>query len=223
MECISHAARRLVLIVPTLLGASGLMFVLTMLIPGDPALVRLGNFATAEQLQSLRQEMGLTRPPLERYGRYCLEHPVCPHVCAPGTQRDVCRKGQRICRGGARARQFSDASGVAALAPSFPLPTHSPVHHEYLLGHSEHRWLGLFRRGPAAAHARMGRDDQRRESCVWTVVDVVFPWSGPHPHDSRLYCGRRWPECPYRTVVEQRPEPGIGAINYALDMPLAEV
>ena len=72
MECISHAARRLVLIVPTLLGASGLMFVLTMLIPGDPALVRLGNFATAEQLQSLRQEMGLTRPPLERYGRYVL-------------------------------------------------------------------------------------------------------------------------------------------------------
>jgi len=70
MEVISHAARRLVLIVPTLLGASGLMFVLTVLIPGDPALVRLGNFATAEQLQSLRQEMGLTRPPLERYVRY---------------------------------------------------------------------------------------------------------------------------------------------------------
>jgi peptide/nickel transport system permease protein len=70
MEFISHAARRLVLIVPTLLGASVLMFVLTTLIPGDPALVRLGNFATAEQLQSLRQEMGLTRPPHERYVRY---------------------------------------------------------------------------------------------------------------------------------------------------------
>ena len=62
--------RRLILIVPTLLGASLLIFVLTTLIPGDPALMRLGNFATAEQLQSLREEMGLNRPPHERYVRY---------------------------------------------------------------------------------------------------------------------------------------------------------
>ena len=52
MEFISYVARRLVLIIPTLLGASLVMFVLTMLIPGDPALIRLGNFATAEQLQN---------------------------------------------------------------------------------------------------------------------------------------------------------------------------
>jgi peptide/nickel transport system permease protein len=70
MGFISHAARRLVLIVPTLLGASFLIFALTMLIPGDPALMRLGNFATPEQLQSLRQEMGLTKPPYERYVIY---------------------------------------------------------------------------------------------------------------------------------------------------------
>ena len=49
MELISYVARRLALIIPTLLGASLVMFVLTMLIPGDPALMRLGNFATAEQ------------------------------------------------------------------------------------------------------------------------------------------------------------------------------
>ena len=70
MELISYVARRLALIIPTLLGASLVMFVLTMLIPGDPALMRLGNFATAEQLQSLRQEMGLTKPPYERYVLY---------------------------------------------------------------------------------------------------------------------------------------------------------
>jgi peptide/nickel transport system permease protein len=70
MELIRYVARRLVLIIPTLLGATLVMFVLTTLIPGDPALMRLGNFATAEQLQSLRQEMGLTRPPYERYGLY---------------------------------------------------------------------------------------------------------------------------------------------------------
>src|SRR5215831_19737780 len=70
MGSISHTVRRLVLIIPTLIGASALMFVLTILIPGDPALVRLGNFATAEQLQSLREEMGLTKPPYERYVLY---------------------------------------------------------------------------------------------------------------------------------------------------------
>src|SRR5712691_8117596 len=70
MELINYVARRLALIIPTLLGASLVMFVLTMLIPGDPALMRLGNFATAEQLKSLREEMGLTKPPHERYLRY---------------------------------------------------------------------------------------------------------------------------------------------------------
>jgi len=70
MGLFSHAVRRLVLIVPTALGASVLIFVLTILIPGDPALMRLGNFATAEQLRQLREEMGLTQPPHMRYVLY---------------------------------------------------------------------------------------------------------------------------------------------------------
>jgi peptide/nickel transport system permease protein len=70
MGLIRYVTRRIVVIIPTLLGASLVMFVLTMLIPGDPALMRLGNFATAEQLQSLREEMGLTKPPYERYILY---------------------------------------------------------------------------------------------------------------------------------------------------------
>jgi len=70
MGLFSHAARRLVMIIPTLLGASFIIFVLTMLIPGDPALMRLGNFATAEQLRQLREEMGLTQPPHMRYVLY---------------------------------------------------------------------------------------------------------------------------------------------------------
>ena len=70
MGLISYVVRRLAIIIPTLVGASFVMFVLTMLIPGDPALMRLGNFATAEQLQSLRQEMGLNKPPYVRYALY---------------------------------------------------------------------------------------------------------------------------------------------------------
>lgn len=67
MGLIGYTARRLVMMIPTLLGASLIMFVLTMLIPGDPALLRLGNFATTEQLQQMREEMGLTKPPHQRY------------------------------------------------------------------------------------------------------------------------------------------------------------
>jgi peptide/nickel transport system permease protein len=62
--------KRLLWMVPTLLGVSVIMFCLTILIPGDPALLRLGNFATAEQLQQLRTEMGLDKPPHERYWLY---------------------------------------------------------------------------------------------------------------------------------------------------------
>src|ERR671937_2918196 len=70
MDLISYIVRRMALIIPTLLGASFMIFVLTMLIPGDPALMRLGNFATAEQLRQLREEMGLTKPPYTRYVLY---------------------------------------------------------------------------------------------------------------------------------------------------------
>jgi len=70
MELINSVVRRLALIIPTLLGASLVIFVLTTLIPGDPALMRLGNFATAEQLKSLREEMGLDKPASERYVLY---------------------------------------------------------------------------------------------------------------------------------------------------------
>ena len=70
MDLVGYVTRRIVLIVPILLGASVIMFVLTMLIPGDPALMRLGNFATAEQLRQLREEMGLTKPPHTRYVLY---------------------------------------------------------------------------------------------------------------------------------------------------------
>jgi peptide/nickel transport system permease protein len=70
MALINYIVRRMALIIPTLLGASLVIFVLTTLIPGDPALMRLGNFATAEQLKGLREEMGLDKPPYERYVLY---------------------------------------------------------------------------------------------------------------------------------------------------------
>jgi ABC-type dipeptide/oligopeptide/nickel transport system permease component len=70
MGIMSCVIKRMLWMVPTLLGVGVIMFCLTILIPGDPALLRLGNFATVEQLQQLHTEMGLDKPPHERYWLY---------------------------------------------------------------------------------------------------------------------------------------------------------
>jgi peptide/nickel transport system permease protein len=70
MGLLTFVMKRLLWMVPTLFGVSLIMFCLTVLIPGDPALLRLGNFATAEQLRQLHIEMGLDKPSHERYWLY---------------------------------------------------------------------------------------------------------------------------------------------------------
>ena len=65
-----HVARRLVLLLPTLLGLSLLTFGLLRLVPGDPAQVMLGEHASADQVERFRREMGLDRPLPVQYARY---------------------------------------------------------------------------------------------------------------------------------------------------------
>jgi peptide/nickel transport system permease protein len=65
-----YVARRLLLLVPTLLGVSLLVFLMIQLVPGDPAQVMLGERATPEALAALRQELGLDRPVHVQFGRY---------------------------------------------------------------------------------------------------------------------------------------------------------
>jgi peptide/nickel transport system permease protein len=60
-------AKRLVAFVLTLAGASIVVFLVLEIIPGDPAAVMLGVNAEADTLAALRAEMGLDKPPLERY------------------------------------------------------------------------------------------------------------------------------------------------------------
>ncbi|HZN73477.1 MAG TPA: ABC transporter permease [Micromonosporaceae bacterium] len=59
--------KRLLTAIPILLGVSILMFVLLNLIPGSAALQLLGPEATPEQIARLEHDMGLDRPPVERY------------------------------------------------------------------------------------------------------------------------------------------------------------
>jgi peptide/nickel transport system permease protein len=65
-----YIIRRLLLLVPTLIGAAALVFFLMRLIPGDICLVRLGSGGTSfteQSLASCHAEMGLDRPILVQF------------------------------------------------------------------------------------------------------------------------------------------------------------
>lgn len=65
-----YLLRRLLLLIPTLLGVLTIVFFMTALSPGDPARVMLGERASAAQLEQLREELGLNRSLGERYFLY---------------------------------------------------------------------------------------------------------------------------------------------------------
>ncbi|TFJ91346.1 ABC transporter permease [Lentibacillus salicampi] len=67
---LKYIIRRLVMLIPVLLGVSILTFSLVHLIPGDPAKSMLGEKATETQLELLREEMGLNDPYIVQYGNF---------------------------------------------------------------------------------------------------------------------------------------------------------
>lgn len=58
----TYAAKRLLGLIPVLLGISVLVFVITRVVPADPALLMLGERATPEARAELRQRLGLDQP-----------------------------------------------------------------------------------------------------------------------------------------------------------------
>ena len=59
--------RRILLLVPTVLGAVSLVFLLIHLIPGDPVEIMLGETANAADKERLREALGLDRPLAAQY------------------------------------------------------------------------------------------------------------------------------------------------------------
>lgn len=64
---IQFIARRLIALIPVLLGVSIVVFSLIRLIPGDPVTVMLGEKARAEEVARIREEMGFNRPIYVQY------------------------------------------------------------------------------------------------------------------------------------------------------------
>ncbi|MGH0054057.1 MAG: ABC transporter permease [Sphaerochaetaceae bacterium] len=65
-----YILRRLIMMIPVLLGVTFIVFFIMSLTPGDPAAIILGDQASAEALEMKRIELGLDKPLLVRYATY---------------------------------------------------------------------------------------------------------------------------------------------------------
>lgn len=62
--------KRLLMLIPVLLGVTIIIFLMLKLTPGDPARALLGDQASQEEIHILRTQMGLDDPLIVQYGSY---------------------------------------------------------------------------------------------------------------------------------------------------------
>lgn len=65
-----YIARRLLALIPVMLGVSLVVFMLIRMIPGDPVIVMLGERARPEDIERVREEMGFNRPVYVQYAEW---------------------------------------------------------------------------------------------------------------------------------------------------------
>jgi peptide/nickel transport system permease protein len=58
------------MLIPILLGVTFLTFAIAQVTPGDPVVLMLGQYATPERVEELREQLGYNDPFLVQYGRY---------------------------------------------------------------------------------------------------------------------------------------------------------
>jgi peptide/nickel transport system permease protein len=67
---LSYIIRRTLLLIPTLLGVSIIIFMMLHLTPGDPAELLLGERSSDEALRQMREHLGLDKPLHVQYGMF---------------------------------------------------------------------------------------------------------------------------------------------------------
>ncbi|HWR45730.1 nickel ABC transporter permease [Sporomusa sp.] len=67
---IRYVLRRMLFLIPVLFGVTFIVFTLMYITPGDPAKLILGEQASPETIQAMREEMGLDQPYLVQYYNY---------------------------------------------------------------------------------------------------------------------------------------------------------
>lgn len=66
----AYIIRRILILIPTLLGVSIIVFLMLHMTPGDPAELLLGERATEETLNAMREHLGLNQPLYIQYGMF---------------------------------------------------------------------------------------------------------------------------------------------------------
>src|SRR5690606_29512631 len=61
---------RLLMLIPVIIGVTFIVYSIMFFTPGDPALIILGENAPEEQVEKLREEMGLNDPFIIQYLRF---------------------------------------------------------------------------------------------------------------------------------------------------------
>ena len=67
---LKYVLQRLVFSIPVFLGVVTIVFLVVRVIPGDPAVAALGDYASKEAVEALRQQMGLNEPLPIQYVRF---------------------------------------------------------------------------------------------------------------------------------------------------------
>jgi len=62
-----YIIRRLLIMLPVLLGVSLIIFTMIRIIPGDPGMVMAGPHATKDQVEQIRAQLGLDKHPVTQY------------------------------------------------------------------------------------------------------------------------------------------------------------
>ena len=65
-----YVLRRVMLLIPVIIGVTFIIFTMMYLTPGDPAKIMLGESAKQEDIERLQEELGLNRPYLVQFGDY---------------------------------------------------------------------------------------------------------------------------------------------------------
>src|SRR4030088_3512577 len=78
--------KRLVTVIPTLIGVVIVTFLLTRVLPGDPAVYFAGPAATPQSIAEVRKSLGLDRPLPDQFLRYvhALAHGNFANSLSPG-------------------------------------------------------------------------------------------------------------------------------------------